>query len=79
MYGVRAEDVVGTSIAEVSEGAIPEGAPGPSPAEVLSRIAAGEKGIRFETVRGHRNGCRTPMVGSGHEGFGGDRREPGSR
>ena len=57
LYGVRAEDVVGTSIAEVSEGAIPEGAPGPSPAEVLSRIAAGEKGIRFETVRGHRNGA----------------------
>ena len=56
LYGCRAEDMVGTSIAEFGGGAIPEAARGPSPAEVLSRIAAGEKGIRFETIRGHKNG-----------------------
>ena len=56
LYGRRAEDMVGTSLAEFDGGAMPEAARGPSPAEVLSRIAAGEKGIRFETVRGHKDG-----------------------
>ncbi len=56
LFGGRAEDVVGTLISEFGECAIPEEAKGQSPEEVLSRFAAGEKSIRFETVRAHRNG-----------------------
>jgi PAS domain S-box-containing protein len=56
LYGARAEDVVGTTVAAFSESAIPDTALGPAPAEILSRIAGGEKGIRFDTVRGHTNG-----------------------
>jgi PAS domain S-box-containing protein len=56
LYGYPAEEMIGTAVSVFSVLCTPAGAPGPSAGEVAGRIAGGEQGIRYDTVRLHRDG-----------------------
>ncbi|HET6481649.1 MAG TPA: ATP-binding protein [Actinoplanes sp.] len=56
LYGLRAEDMVGTAVSAFAALATPPDAPEPSGPEVIARITAGEVSVAFESVRVHRDG-----------------------
>jgi PAS domain S-box-containing protein len=56
LYGYPAGDVIGTPAAAFCRLVTPAEASGPDAVEVLARITGGEPGIRYESVRQHRDG-----------------------
>jgi two-component system sensor kinase FixL len=56
LYGYPSAEVIGMATSQFSALGTPPDAPGPSASAVAARIFAGEQGIRFETVRVHRDG-----------------------
>jgi PAS domain S-box-containing protein len=56
MYGYSAEEMVGVSGSSFAARAVPADAVEPSGSEIIARIAHGERGIRYDTRRVHRDG-----------------------
>ena len=56
MYGYSADEMVGVSASSFTARAVPADAAEPSESEIIARIADGERGIRYDTRRIHRDG-----------------------
>ena len=56
LYGYESAEMIGTAVTVFSALGTPPEAPGPSAGEVAGRIAGGEKAIRYDTVRRHKDG-----------------------
>jgi len=56
LYGYSAAEMIGVSASSFAARAVPADAVEPSESEIIARIAGGERGIRFDTRRIHRDG-----------------------
>jgi PAS domain S-box-containing protein len=56
MYGYSAEEMVGTSVSSLAARTVPADATEPARSDVITRVADGERGIRYESRHVHADG-----------------------